>query len=212
MYEKGLWFPTHVHRSCDIWPSLAPEEPLTVGQQNTAVVLSSSQVWDCETVWMQSSSVQEKKDDAGLAENPEWSWESRPLELWFCVCSNWKDFPSIGKKLIFGSVIKLRVRQVEVIVKANLQEIKVILLNVHIPSKHVCVTDPDCTPGSPRRSTWHRGSWTCRCACFLQTPASSRSLSPLCGGIGRSHCLSELPCTITHRSYTSVTSDRQCGC
>lgn len=61
----------------------------------------------------------------------------------------------------------------------------------------VRVTDPDCRLGSRRRSTWHRGSWMCRCVCFLQTPASFHSLSQLCGGIGRSHCLSGRSCTNT---------------
>lgn len=69
-----VWKGAVVYRSCtlscDIWPSLAPVEPLSAQQQNTAVVLSSSQVWVCATVWMQSSWVRgkKKKDDACLAE------------------------------------------------------------------------------------------------------------------------------------------------
>lgn len=37
----------------------------------------------------------------------------------------------------------------------------------------VCVTDLNCRPRSPMRSTWRRGSWRCRCGYFHQTPASS---------------------------------------
>lgn len=73
-----------------------------------------------------------------------------------------------------------------------------------------CFTDPDCRPGSPMRSTWHRGSWMCRCVYCLQTPASCRSLSPQCGGNGRSRCLSEWSCTNTHRQtliYLPLLSD-----
>lgn len=79
----------------------------------------------------------------------------------------------------------------------------------------VCVcTDQDCTPGSRRRSTWRRGSWTCRCACFLRTPASSRSRSRPCGGNGRSRCLWGWSCTDTQMWLlcSCCLQNKNCGC
>lgn len=51
-FEHYVWIGAVVYRlctsSCDIWPSVAPAEQLRVQQQNTAVVLSSSQVRVCD--------------------------------------------------------------------------------------------------------------------------------------------------------------------
>ena len=81
MYEKELWFTARVHQVATF-----DLPQLRVQQQNTAVVLSSSQVRVCDCVNAKQLRPGNRKDAARLARHTARGWDSKLQELLLRIC------------------------------------------------------------------------------------------------------------------------------